>query len=83
MDFYFRLIITALCVIPLLTMLVSGNFFKNLISSSVKGITALLVINLIAFVSNVGLPYNLFTVITACLYGIPGCIFLMILKLLF
>lgn len=61
----------------------SGRFFRKLFSTGLQGALSLIAVNLIGAMSGITISVNWFTIGAALLYGIPGCIMLLVTQLLF
>lgn len=66
-----------------ITMVKSGHFFKNLISSVFQGLASLLAVNVVGLVTGVTIALNWYTVISTSIFGTPACIALLFLDTLF
>lgn len=74
---------TLFILIPLFAMLKKGKFFKNLFISAFQGGASLLAIKALGLLTGVVLPLNGFTLTAAAILGIPSCIAMLMLKLIF
>ena len=73
----------AACVVMLVAFLRSGRFLRALLFSAVTGNLALLAVGWLGAFTGVALAPNLFTVGAATLFGVPGVLALVLLRLFF
>lgn len=61
----------------------SGSFLGTLLLSAVSGVVTMAVINLSSKFTGVVLPVNMYTVGGSALFGIPGVLGLLVIRLFF
>ncbi len=69
-------------VITLLSMKKNGHFFKSLFVTVVQGIAALLAVNASGLITGVTLSVNAFTLGTSAVFGTPGVIMNLLIKII-
>lgn len=86
-NYMIHKIFIAFCIVFFFVGLVilykSGHFLKKFFSSAIQGALAFLAVNLTGMITGVTLSVNWFTICSAMLYGIPGCIMLLVTQILF
>lgn len=70
-------------LIPLCVMIKKGRFFKSLFVSAFQGCASLLAVKALGLLTGVALPLNGFTTAAAVILGIPSCIAMLVLDLIF
>lgn len=78
---YSLLIIGAIIVV--VSIVKSGQIFKNLISSVFQGIISLLAVNVIGLLTGVTLSLNWYTILFVSVFGTPSCIALLLVDTMF
>ena len=83
MNYILIVFLTLVFLIPLITMIVKGHFFKSLFISAFQGAAALLAVKALGLITGVSIAINWYTAITTVFLGIPACIAMLVLNIIF
>lgn len=61
----------------------SGAFFRTLLLSALSGVVTMALINVFSQFTGVTLPVNLYTVTSSAVFGVPGVVGLLTVRLFF
>ena len=61
----------------------SGKFFKTLLVSTLSGTAVMIAVDLLSAFTGVSLPLNPYTAVGGALFGVPGVLGLLTLRLFF
>ncbi len=61
----------------------SGSTLKTMLLSSLSGVMVLTLINILSNLTGVSVPFNLYTFLGSSVFGIPGVVGMLILRLFF
>ena len=59
----------------------SSRPFKNVITSSFQGIISMMAVNVLGLMTGVTIPVNWYTILSACIFGIPSTITMVLLDM--
>lgn len=65
----------------LLAVLKSSHPFKNMITSSFQGIISMMAVNVLGLMTGVTISVNWYTILSACIFGIPSTITMVLLDM--
>ncbi len=68
-----------LCLVPIVTMFKKGSFPKCLFISAFQGLISLLAVNALGLLTGVTIALNACTASAAVIFGLPGCIAMLVL----
>lgn len=78
-------LIAGVCIvllIPIITMLKKGAFFKSIFLSAFQGLAALLAVNALGLLTGVTLAVNWYTILACVCLGIPASISMLVLNII-
>ena len=70
-------------VIPIITMIKKGSFLKSLFISAFQGLASLLAVNALGLLTGITVAINWYTVAASVCLGLPACLSLLILDIIF
>lgn len=76
-------VVILLLLIPFVAMFKSGRFFRNLLISAFQGIAALLAVNALGLLTGITIAFNRYTIAASVILGIPACISMLLIDILF
>lgn len=75
-------VLCLLCLVPIITMFKKGSFLKSLFISAFQGIISLLAVNALGLLTGVTIALNVYTAAAAVIFGLPGCITMLVFNII-